>query len=99
MSLNRNEQQLFEYLEANRDERQFWEQKVREFDAKLPNRPEAAHRIERELWRYYVERSAVVPIFKHAVERDGLRRISLQNLAEYLLRLWVPPRARKPSQG
>jgi hypothetical protein len=92
VSLNRSEQQLFEYIEANRDERQFWEYKVRGFDAKLPDRSETARLIERELWRYFVERSAVVPKFKHAVESDGLRRVSMLNLAEHLMRLWVPPR-------
>lgn len=95
MSLNRSEQQLFEYIEGNREERQFWEHKVREFDAKSLDRAAAARSIESELWRYLVERSAVVPKFKHAAERDGLRRVSLQNLAEYLLRIWVAPRVVK----
>jgi len=95
VSLNRSEQQLFEYIEANREERQFWEQKVRGFDAKLPDRAAAARAIESELWRYYIERSAVVPRFKQAAEREGLRRISLLNLAEYLLRRWAPPRVVK----
>ena len=98
MSLNRNEQRLFEYIEANRDERHFWEYKVRGFDAKLPDRAEAVRIIERELWRYYVERSAIVPKFKLVAESEGLRRVSMQNLAEYLMRLWVPPQVvKKPS--
>ena len=97
VSLNRREQQLFEYIGANRDERQFWEYKVRGFDAKLSDRSEAAHLIERELWRYYVERSAVVPQFKQLVEREGLCRVSMRNLAEYLLRVWGAPRAKRPS--
>lgn len=92
MSLNRSEQQLFEYIEANRDERHFWEYKVREFAAKAPEKSEAVVLIERELWRYFVERSAVVPRFKEAAAREGLRRVSLKNLAEYVLRMWAPPR-------
>jgi len=92
VSLNRSEQQLFGYIEGNREERQFWEHKVREFDAKLSDRALAARSIESELWRYFVERSAVVPLFKHAAEHEGLRRISMQNLAEYLLRIWGAPR-------
>ena len=95
MSLNRSEQQLFEYIEANRDERQFWEHKVRGFDAKLPDRAAAARAIEGELWRYFIERSAVVPMFKQAAEREGLRRLSMLNLAEYLMRRWLPPRVVK----
>ena len=95
MSLNRSEQQLFEYIEGNREERQFWEHKVREFDAKLSDRALAACSIESELWRYFVERSAVVPKFKHAAEHEGLRRISLKNLAEYLLRIWGAPKVAK----
>jgi hypothetical protein len=97
VSLNRREQQLFEYINANRDERQFWEYKVREFDTKLQDRLEAARQIERELWRYYVERSGVVLSFKQVAEREGLRRVSLLNLAEYLLRLWLPPKTKRPS--
>jgi len=95
VSLNRSEQQLFEYIEGNREERQFWENKVREFDTKLRERASSARAIESELWRYFVERSAVVPKFKHAAEREGLRRISLLNLAEYLLRIWTLPRVAK----
>jgi hypothetical protein len=44
------------------------------------------------LWRYYVERSAVVSDFKQIAEREGLRRVSFRNLAEFLLRMWVPLR-------
>jgi hypothetical protein len=97
VSLNRREQQLFEYIGANRDERQFWENKVRVFDAKSPDRAEVARLIESELWRYFLERSAVVPIFKEAAEREGLRRMSMLNLAEHLMRIWLPPRVAKRS--
>jgi hypothetical protein len=90
VSLNRSEQQLFEYIESNREERQFWEYKVRGFNTQSAARADAARLIEGELWRYYKERAGVVPKFKQVAEREGLHRVSMQNLAEYLLRLWVP---------
>lgn len=90
VSLNRSEQQLFEYIEANREERQFWEYKVRGFVAQSTVRSDAARLIEGELWRYFKERAGVVPKFQQLVEREGLCRMSMMNLAEYLLRLWVP---------
>jgi hypothetical protein len=99
VSLNRSEQQIFEYIEANRDERHFWEYKVRDFAAKFTVLSEAAAAIEGELWRYYVERASVVPALKRLAEPEGLRRVSMRNLAEYLLRLWVAPRPAKKPQG
>jgi len=90
VSLNRSEQQLFEYIEANREERQFWEYKVRGFVAQSAVRSDAARLIEGELRRYYKERTVVVPRFKQLAEREELCRMSLLNLAEHLLRLWVP---------
>lgn len=97
VSLNRSEQQIFNYIEANRDERHFWEQKVRDFAAKHADLAEAAVALDGVLWRYYVERAGVVPALKQEAERVGLRRVSMRNLAEYLLRLWVAPRpAKKP---
>jgi hypothetical protein len=98
VSLNRSEQQIFEYIEANREERHFWEYKVRAFASKSMELTAAAHLIEGELWRYYVERAAVVPEFKRIVEREGLRRVSMHNLADHLLRLWVAPRPVKRPQ-
>ena len=94
MSLNRSEQQVFEYIEENREERHFWQQKVRGYHATSARDEAAALLIERDLWRYWVERSAVVPEFKQQVERDGLRRVSMRNLSEYLLRIWTEPRPR-----
>jgi hypothetical protein len=90
VSLNRSEQQLFEYIEANRDERHFWEYKVRGFGAKSPERSQAARLIEAELRRYCIERARVVSKFKLIAEGEGVCRMSLLNLAEHLLRLWVP---------
>jgi hypothetical protein len=98
VSLNRSEQQIFEYIETNQEERHFWEYKVRGYASKLPELAAAAQVIEGELWRYYVERSGVVPDFKQIAEREGLRRVSMRNLADYLLRLWGPPRPVKRPQ-
>lgn len=95
VSLNRSEQQIFDYIETNRDERQFWEYKVRDFAAKFTDLSEAGTHLDGELWRYYVERAGVVPALKRVVEREGLRRVSMRNLADYLIRLWVEPRPKK----
>jgi hypothetical protein len=97
VSLNRSEQQLFGYIESNRDERQFWENKVRGLDRNSTDRAAVARLIESELWRYFLERSSVVPEFKEVAAREGLPRVSMLNLAEYLMRKWLPPRVvRRP---
>ena len=97
MSLTRCEQRLFDYWESHRDERQFWQDKVRAV-AKAESDPHAAAaRLEGELWRYYVERCGVVPVFRDAVRHEGLQRTSLKNLAELTLRLWTEPKPRKKS--
>jgi hypothetical protein len=97
VSLNRCEQRLFDYLESNKHEGQFWREKVQTIAAKAESGPAAVVRIEAELWRYYAERSAVAAPFKEAARHEGLNRTSLQSLAELLVRLWTEPRAkRKP---
>jgi len=58
----------------------------------------AAGRLDGELWRYYVERSAVAAPFREAVRHEGLERTSMRNLAELLIRLWTEPRP-KPKTG
>jgi len=95
MSLNRCEQRVFDYLQVHRDERQFWHEKVRGLVKNVPDHHTAAGRLEGELWRYYLERSEVVTIFRDAVRAEGRQRTSMKNLAELLLRLWVEPRAKK----
>jgi hypothetical protein len=49
-----------------------------------------------ELWSYLAERARVVKEFREyeAAAGGASRRISLRNLAEYVLRIWVAP---KPS--
>lgn len=95
MSLNRCEQRIEDYLQSHKEERQFWQAKVRTIVAGETELSKAASRIEIELWRYYVERSGVVPSFKQAVLHEGSARTSLRNLAELMIRLWTEPR-KKP---
>ena len=96
MSLNRSEQRTFDYLQGHPEERQYWQDKVRGFAAQLPI-DAAATQIEAELWRYYEERSAVAEPFRQAARAEGLRRTSMRNLAEFLIRLWIEPK--RPKNG
>ena len=98
MSLNRCEQRVFDYLQGHREERQFWQDKVRAAAGALGDHA-AAVRLDGELWRYYLERSAVAPAFMEAARLEGLQRTSMKNLAELLLRLWTEPKPRKPAFG
>ena len=93
MSLNRSEQRIFDYLQSQADERQFWLTKVQKTSRELGDNSDKAVRVlEADLWSYYVERSAVARPFREAVQFEGLQRTSMKNLAELLLRLWVEPK-------
>ncbi len=95
MSLNRCEQRVFDYWERQRDERQFWQEKVRATAKLIPDLHGAANQLEGELWRYYLERSGVVAAFRDAARHEGLQRTSMKNLAELTLRLWTEPKPQK----
>ncbi len=95
MSLNRSEQRIFDYLSAQPDERQFWVGKVQKIAGTEVDDFAAALRLEPELWSYYVERSSVVPKLREVAAREGLKRTSMRNLAEHLIRLWSVPRPKK----
>ncbi|MEX2045467.1 MAG: hypothetical protein WD941_08955 [Opitutus sp.] len=95
MSLNRPEQRVFDYLQVHADERQYWVGKVQSVFKAADDRHAAAMRLDAELWRYYVERSAVAIPFKDAARLEGLRRTSMKNLAELLLRLWAESRPKQ----
>jgi len=97
MSLNVCEQRVFDYLQGHRDENRFWREKIQAASARATDVHALSGRLEIELWNYYRERSSVVPQFKEAVQRESLRRMSMRNLAELLLRLWADPRPRKPA--
>ena len=90
MSLNRYEQTLFDYWQKQPDEKRHWHTKVLEA-TRLVNEPgEVARGLERELWDYFAERSQHVQALRE-LQPGGVSRVSLLNLAEYLLRLWGPP--------
>jgi hypothetical protein len=95
MSLNRSEQMLYDYVQGERDERQYWQNKVRAIASPSTDIPTAVARLDAELWRYYLERSEVSPVFVAAARDFGLRRTSMKNLAELLVRLWTEPRPKK----
>lgn len=97
MSLNRCEQRIFDYLQKHQEERHHWQRKFQSVAKDVSDQHIAAMRLETELWRYYEERSGVVPALREAAKHEGLRRTSMRNLAELLLRLWVaPPPKKKP---
>jgi hypothetical protein len=98
MSLNRYEQAVYDYWETHPEEKRHWHTKVCEAARGETAEPgHAARELERELWAYLVERTQHVPQFRD-LNTGGLRRISLLNLADYLMRLWgPPPKPKKPA--
>lgn len=99
MSLNRAEQLLFDYIRNHPEERQHWQEKVRGVAKAVTDPHQAALVLDGDLWRYYEERSQVAAPFVEIAHREGIRRISLRNLAEYLLRMWAPARPTRPAAG
>jgi len=99
MSLNRSEQALYDYIKGHAEERQYLQHKVRTILSETDEIGRAVARIDLELWRYYEERGAAGPSFREDLRVNGPRRISMKNLAEYLVRMWTEPRPRKPPPG
>lgn len=95
MSLNRCEQRVFDYLQRHPEERHYWQGKFQRVAKNAIDEHVAVEQLEPELWRYYEERSSVAPLFIEAVRHEGLRRTSMKNLAELLVRLWIEPRPKK----
>jgi hypothetical protein len=95
VSLNRFEQRLFDYLQSHKEERHFWLGKLQSVVKASDDQHIAAVRLDAELWRYYVERSQVAAPFVDAARHEGLKRTSMRNLAELLIRLWTEPRPKK----
>lgn len=89
MSLNRYEQGLFDYWARQPEEKRHWQAKAWEAARATGAGGEAARSLERELWEYLSERSGQVSQLRE-LHPGGLRRVSLQNLAELILRLWGP---------
>lgn len=96
MSLNRSEQLVFDYLESHPEEKRFWQDKVIT-TARGQDPHVAAARLAEALWSYFEERSAVAEPFLGRARHEGVRRISMRNLAELLLRLWAPPPKKRPT--
>lgn len=96
MSLNRAEQLVYDYLQAQPDELRHWQGVVRREAAGAEDSHTAAMWLDGALWRYYAERAEVTEPFRGAARREGLARTSMRNLAELLLRLWVAPAAQPP---
>jgi len=92
MSLNRIEQMLFDYLQRHTEERHFWQAKVRELMQKTESDFVVAADMADRLRIYYEERSRAVPSLHELASQEGLRRISLRNLAEHMMRIWGPVR-------
>jgi len=96
MSLNRYEQTIFNYWQDQPDELRHWKTKIAAIALSRAEPGEAARNLERDLWDYFVERRQFVAVLR-SLDGDGLRRVSLLNLAEHVLRLWGPPiKTRKP---
>jgi len=95
MSLNRSEQMLYDYVQGQSDERHYWQRKVQSIVSETNETLLAVARLDSELWRYYLERSEVAPVFVAAARAYGLKRTSMKNLAEFLIRLWTEPRPKK----
>ena len=89
MSLNRYEQTLFDYWQNQPDERRYWQSKIVDATRVAAASGDVARRLERDLWDYFAERSQHVTCLRE-LNTGGLRRVSLLNLAEYLIRLWGP---------
>jgi hypothetical protein len=83
---------VYDYLQAQPDELRFWRDKVAALARRESDEHAAATALARDLWDYFEERSAVAAPFKDQAAREGIHRISMRNLAELLLRLWVEPR-------
>jgi hypothetical protein len=99
MSLNRYEQAVFDYLEHAPEEHRHWQTKVKTLLSSTPaGIGSHARELERELWAYLVERTPHVQSLRN-LGLLGQSRVSMLNLAEYLIRLWGPqPKPRKPGE-
>ena len=94
MSLNRYEQILYDYVTAHPDEHRYWRDRVLELDHRSGRRESIVLELNSELWGYFEERSRHLNAFNTAVDPHG-GRISMLNLAEYLLATWPPPKPKK----
>lgn len=102
MSLNRAEQTLFDYIQGHAEERHHWQMKVREAMVALPKdapvHGTASHLAE-ELWQYHQERCTAGIVLDNRFLTKGMPKISMRNLAEYLMRVWGPEPRRIRAAG
>lgn len=99
MSLNHTEETLFEYLRSHAEERHYWEAKVQAAMGKSSDSHAVSTSLALELWQYLEERSRSVPVLCEAGPREPGARISLRNLAEYMMRIWGPIRVANRSRS
>jgi hypothetical protein len=90
MGLNRSEELILEYVQKNPDERHHWIGKVQTLSKSMRDKHDLASALEAELRRYYEERTQSVKTLKLLVERNGITRATMRNLAEYLVQIWGP---------
>lgn len=95
MSLNRYEQILFSYIETRPEELRFWRSRVEETARQAGQLDLATRTLSGLLWEYYEERSRHESPFRETAIYEGMNRVSLMSLAEYLLRIWAPPFRKK----
>ncbi|MBC2606532.1 hypothetical protein [Pelagicoccus albus] len=90
MSLNRYEQMLHDYIDSLPEEKRYWTSRVVEIEKSNTRREATALQLNSELWDYFEERSRHEPDFSRVVESGG-SKLSMLNLAEYLIRIWGAP--------
>lgn len=95
MSLNRGEQTICDYVDANPEELSYWQDKVKTVAREERDRHRAAIELAEQLSAYVAERAEVVPTIRDLKSGPGLAAVSMRNLAEYWLRLWAPPPPKK----
>ena len=90
MSLNRYENIMMDYLESHAEEKRYWEARVLEIDRRGGRRESKVLDLNSLLWEYFEERSRFESPFRELVIHEGVKKISMLNLSEYLLRMWTP---------
>lgn len=89
MSLNRYEQLLYDYIGSWPEEERFWRDRVLEIANGNSRRESAALSLNAELWDYFEERARHETELQQVVSVSR-SKLSMLNLAEYLLRMWGP---------
>lgn len=89
MSFNRYEQFLYDYIDRNDEEKRFWEGRVVEIGSQGGRLEELVLGLNDQLWDYFEERARFDPVLRDLRFHDGEPKISMLNLSEYLLRMWV----------